>query len=521
MATGIQQHMNHTEESAASSAHRDWSARLLFAALAGILFLTLYPFRLLDHAKEIGNASPFLLGHGGKENSGLDAILNILLFVPFGLALGIKLRKRLGSWLPPLIYTWLAGLVLSYTIEFVQLYIPERDSGWADVITNSTGAAIGFLISIFVGRWLVKTLSNLESSLESRLTLRRVAFLLLFYFAACFACSFALQKETHLQNWFSDCQLVVGNDSTGWHHWRGRISLVEIWDYALPEEVVKNIVSDAETPSANAPLVKLEFPSARRLPGDAQESASSPSAVPPNSGAATAGDISSNLANMSAASLVTALKRTNHFSIRVVLRRPEGKNTSGDIVSISRASEEPDVLLDQVAGNVAFWFRNPVTVRRPLVEWTVPHRRGASAFQDILLSYNGSEVRLYLDGKKIKHDAMGPGAALASYFRQNMKQTELNGYAYIYYAILFLPAGMALALAFREQSWRSIPAFAMLVAAVLLAPAVLEWILLRENGRSFSPGNFVLSSVWVILGLLWMNSDRRRMPGGAAESQRQ
>ena len=67
-----------------------WSNRILILAIAGILFLTMYPFRLNIHALANG-ASPFLLGK--SEKSGLvDALLNVLLFVPFGFGLGEKLR---------------------------------------------------------------------------------------------------------------------------------------------------------------------------------------------------------------------------------------------------------------------------------------------------------------------------------------------------------------------------------------------------------------------------------------------
>ena len=68
-----------------------WSNRILILATAGILFLTLYPFRLNFHALANG-ASPFLLGKSGK--SGLvDALLNVLLFVPFGFGLSERLRE--------------------------------------------------------------------------------------------------------------------------------------------------------------------------------------------------------------------------------------------------------------------------------------------------------------------------------------------------------------------------------------------------------------------------------------------
>ena len=84
-----------------------WSNRILILAIAGILFLTMYPFRLNIHALANG-ASPFLLGK--SEKSGLvDALLNVLLFVPFGFGLGEKLRERGKSIRFVLLATLAAG----------------------------------------------------------------------------------------------------------------------------------------------------------------------------------------------------------------------------------------------------------------------------------------------------------------------------------------------------------------------------------------------------------------------------
>jgi VanZ family protein len=41
----------------------------------------------------------------------------------------------------------LCGGFLSFSIEFLQYYIPERGSGWTDVVTNTTGTLLGALIA--------------------------------------------------------------------------------------------------------------------------------------------------------------------------------------------------------------------------------------------------------------------------------------------------------------------------------------------------------------------------------------
>lgn len=470
--------MRQARESAGLDAPRDWSNRLLILALAGIFFLTMYPFEFAGHAKGIGLASPLLLGKGGKDGSARDIFLNILLFVPFGFALGTKLQKQGKSLGRALFYTVFGGALLSYTIEFLQLYIPQRDSGWEDVLTNSIGALVGFGASILLGRWLVEVLGDFEKASESRLTIRRIGFLLLIYFAAWFMASTILQKQTHLDDWFPESRLVIGNDAMGWHPWKGQVQLLEIWDRALPARVAKQLMNGAETPTEGAPLIKIESPSAGL--------------------------------NAPAGELVKLLKGSSHFSMRAVLRPPQVAYPNGPIVSISPLSGFPDLLLRQDGANLIFWLRNPVTIRRPWLDWKVPGVLKANQLCDVLFSYDDSELSIYVNHKRPEHDAMGPGTALASFIRR-LKQNELKGYGYVYYVILFFPAGALLGIGLRKQFGAQIESLALLLLSVLLAPTLLEWVLMRANGRHFSFANSVFSAAMVIFGLFWMNSDSGRV----------
>src|SRR5688572_27824066 len=73
------------------------------------------------------------------EYGAADAILNVLLFVPLGLGLGL-MGMRSGRAL-------LAGMVLSLLIETWQIILPGRDASLGDLITNSTGALLGAVLA--------------------------------------------------------------------------------------------------------------------------------------------------------------------------------------------------------------------------------------------------------------------------------------------------------------------------------------------------------------------------------------
>ncbi|MEO8219685.1 MAG: VanZ family protein, partial [Specibacter sp.] len=70
---------------------------------------------------------------------------NILLFVPFGIILTLRLHRRL----------WLLAVVLaaavSGAVELAQMiFLPERVPAWSDIVANTAGALIGALLVLFV-----------------------------------------------------------------------------------------------------------------------------------------------------------------------------------------------------------------------------------------------------------------------------------------------------------------------------------------------------------------------------------
>ena len=159
-----------------AESNSSWSNRVLTLSIAGILFLTLYPFRFSLHPSQL-NGSPFLLVSGLKSSGPLAAFLNVLLFVPFGFGLSQKLREKgkVGAGIPLLVT--LAGAFFSYCIEFAQIYIPTRDSGWEDIFTNSMGAAFGYFAFAVAGQRILNSVSKIENRFEQFFTMRRALWL--------------------------------------------------------------------------------------------------------------------------------------------------------------------------------------------------------------------------------------------------------------------------------------------------------------------------------------------------------
>jgi len=130
------------------------SALVVLAVSALVLaYLCLYPFVL---SGPLAGISPFRISRSDFAPG--DIIANVVLFLPWGAALGWSARGRLSA-LAALLVAAASAFALSVGFETLQQVLQGRVSSGMDVIANTVGAIAGVPLSRFIAmpRWNART----------------------------------------------------------------------------------------------------------------------------------------------------------------------------------------------------------------------------------------------------------------------------------------------------------------------------------------------------------------------------
>ncbi len=123
------------------------SRPLLIAVFIGYLFLicygSLYPFRGW-RAPESGWWT-FMLAAPPRFVTRTDLTTNVLVYVPLGLLVSALLAQRMRVR-RALLWSLLAGALVSFAMESLQQMIPTRVASNLDILTNAIGAVLGGLL---------------------------------------------------------------------------------------------------------------------------------------------------------------------------------------------------------------------------------------------------------------------------------------------------------------------------------------------------------------------------------------
>jgi VanZ family protein len=104
-----------------------------------VAYLSFYPFQFVPRV------GPFSLGWYwlGSRRMLMDFTLNVWFYVPLGVLGFLTFGRRFGG----LLFAVAAGVAVSLSVEFGQLYVPGRYSGLPDFAANALGTLFGALVA--------------------------------------------------------------------------------------------------------------------------------------------------------------------------------------------------------------------------------------------------------------------------------------------------------------------------------------------------------------------------------------
>jgi len=91
-------------------------------------------------------SSPFAQGY-----TAFDALSNLLAYLPFGTLLGLTLHVHLDAK-RSVLWATLGGMLLSASMEYLQMYLPSRASSNSDMLANGIGLLLGSMLAVVMVR---------------------------------------------------------------------------------------------------------------------------------------------------------------------------------------------------------------------------------------------------------------------------------------------------------------------------------------------------------------------------------
>ena len=128
---------------------------LLLVIIIGLIYGTLFPLTGWDSQ----NVNPLSALLDAKMHLSFgDLVVNVLVYMPLGFCAALAFGNQ--STTRKIIVATLVGAALSFALELLQAFLPNRVSSLSDLALNALGASIGAFIACNIakeahfGRWL-------------------------------------------------------------------------------------------------------------------------------------------------------------------------------------------------------------------------------------------------------------------------------------------------------------------------------------------------------------------------------
>ena len=451
--------------------------------------LTLVPY---DFSRAAARDTAFFRFSGAQFLDAADCVLNVVLLLPLGAMVQREITARGRGIALALFSAACLAFVLSSVIEFLQGFLPTRDSSAVDVLLNTAGAIAGAWI---YGRWRATVtapfawLHRQPTPVHAALMAAAVCIVL--------ATSAVLQARTQLSNWSLDYPLLMGNERTGDRAWQGRLFAFELTDAATSVEDMRAFATGKGGTLPGNRLAAFSFASGPPYRDAAKT-------VPDLDWIGDSGDTDGGGVSFQegrwlrstgpAVTLARRLRETSAFTIRIVCATDNfEQNGPARIISNSLDTRHRNFTIGQEKRDLVIRFRTPHTGMNGIrPEVIVPNVFTNVTPQEIVVTYDGSALLAVVSGSgAVSRTELSPGSSLAaSASSRDLEAAQVGHYKYAYFILLFAVAGVVLAVKRRDAP----VGLRSGIAAVVVFAALLELTLVLTSGRAFHIWNVISSA---------------------------
>lgn len=488
-----------------------WANKIFIFSLLLILVVTLFPydFAFKENASQINYR--FLTSEFFKLRNFYDLITNIFLFSPFGFLFSCLMQRKRFSGVKTLGLTLLTSFCLSFTIEILQLFIPSRSSSLVDIGASILGAFIGFLGFRSGGDKILEAALNLVRSSKNFLSIKKLTAALVGYVILIFITTLVWQNSGSLSNWNHTFPLSIGNEPTGNRPWKGYISEVYVANKAVSDQEAESAFSSEISFSA----IKKYLVAVYQLTG----TGSYPDLTghlpdlywrenSPTTQDQRGVSLNSNhwLETKSSVALMTQkIATTSQFTIGAVVATADTmQDGPARIISLSADDERRNFTLGQKGSDLVFRLRTPITGKNATnYQLAVPNVFGDTKNHQILLTYKGSILTIYIDGVKQPYSLkLVPEVMIFQLLPFDANSINLGIYKILYYGLIFIPLGFFLALICARARGKFIFYVLLLCGGILVPSLILEVMLANGTQRAMRLDNLLFSMALAVSTML-------------------
>ncbi|AFZ34825.1 VanZ family protein [Stanieria cyanosphaera PCC 7437] len=483
-----------------------WANLFAIAGFLSVIIPTLFPYDFFFQEVAQQLSFDYLRSRMTRPDDFNDLIANIFLFIPFGFGITCLTKKFKLKVLTAFSVVLISSFTLSVLVEICQIFLPNRNPTYVDILMNSLGGLVGFFVFKFLGILIINFLTYIFIKLKTwKLipSLIIIIFLIYFYLACLLSYHWqGMVKLWDLSNWNSNYPLALGNEITGKRPWNGQIFEFCVSDQSLDKQEIAEILQqptfcNSKIDSLIASYILTSQSNYQNLKENTSDLVWQEKVVNQNPERWLQ-------TKTNAAFINEKLRNSSQFIIMTTLASSDRDQTGpARIISLSQDSFNRNLTIGQWHNHLSLRLRTPLTKKngtRP--ELIIPNVFKDTQTHRLIIDYNQQALSVYIDDLFHKYTfKFSPEATLFWYLSPSFSSlihltiTNSRFYQLLYYGLIFIPLGiLARYICFSyQQKWFFL---IVMIGGLNIIPAFLfEAMMAIANEGNFNNGNLVLGSL--------------------------